>query len=135
MKTKKNKLVLVKDDYELLKGYIHSRLDTLSPESKNAEQLHQELKQAMILENESDLPGDVIRLNSWIAVQETLTGRELQFRLVLPAEANLTKQKLSVFAPLGIALIGYRKGQQVKWEMPAGEKVFYIKEVENNGVA
>ena len=132
MKTKKNKLVLVKDEYELLKGYIHSRLDTLSPESKTAQQLHLELKQALVLDNEQEIPGDIVRLNSWIAVEEKLTGRQLQFRLVLPSEANLNKQKLSIFAPLGIALIGYRKGQQVKWEMPAGEKVFYIKEVENN---
>lgn len=39
MKTNKIIVVLVKDGYELLKAYIHSSLDTLSPEIKNAEQL------------------------------------------------------------------------------------------------
>ncbi|RYG51343.1 MAG: GreA/GreB family elongation factor, partial [Chitinophagaceae bacterium] len=71
-------------------------------------------------------------LNSWVMVEEQLTGKRLEFRLVLPKEANLGKHKLSVFAPLGIALMGYRKGQLVKWQMPSGEKLFHIRDVQNS---
>ncbi len=132
MNTIKTKLVLVKDDHELLKKYVHARLDTISPESKIAEQLQEELKLALIVEKREDIPADVVRLNSEIIVEEKNTGRRFKFRLVLPHMADLNKERLSVFAPLGIALIGYSKGQEVSWQMPSGEKLFYIKEVNNS---
>lgn len=131
MKTVKNKLILKKADYDLLTKYIFSRMDSVSAESKNAEQLYLELENAKIYEDEIDMPDDVVCSNSMVEVEEQSTGRELKFRLVLPGESNINKGKLSVFAPLAIALIGYRKGQQVKWHMPSGEKVFYIKDVIN----
>lgn len=131
MKPVKNKLILLKQDYEILEKYIYSRMHPFSGESKNAEQLCKELESAAILEKRADLPPDVIRINSTVEVEEKKSGRRMKFRLVLPSHADLSKQKLSVFAPLGIALIGYRKGQQVIWEMPAGKKTFTIKEVAN----
>ena len=134
MKSQKNKLVLLKRDYDLLLKYIFSRMSPMSGESKNAEQLYEELADAEILEKEEDFPANVIRLNSLVKVEEINTGRKMSFRLVMPAQANLSKGKLSVFAPLGVVLIGYRKGQQVSWEMPAGRKVFYIADVSNAGL-
>ncbi|KIC93379.1 GreA/GreB family elongation factor [Flavihumibacter solisilvae] len=129
-----NKLILLKSDYDLLLKYIYSRMSPMSGESKHAEQLYDELNNAEIIEKEDRFPADVIRLNSNIEVIEEDTGRRIHFRLVLPTQANLSKGKLSVFAPLGIALIGYRKGQHVAWEMPAGKKVFYIADVTNEGL-
>lgn len=131
MKAIKNKLILKKGDYDLLVKYIFSRMDTMSAESKNAEQLYKELEDAEIYDDEMNIPADVVCSNSIVEVEEQSTRRQLKFRLVLPGEGNLSKGKLSVFAPLGIALIGYRKGQRVSWDMPSGEKIFYIKDVIN----
>lgn len=131
MKQVKNKLILLKQDYEILEKYIHSRMHPYSGESKNAEQLYKELEYADILEKQADVPSDVIRINSTVEVEEKKSGRRMKFRLVLPSQANLSKQRLSVFAPLGIALIGYRKGQQISWDMPAGKKNFFIRNVAN----
>lgn len=132
MKAVTNKLTLVKADYDLLVKYVFSRMSPMSGENKNAEQLYEELKNAAIHPTASDIPTDVVRINSVVEVQEKTTGRQLKYKLVQPGEANLGQEKLSVFAPLGIALIGYRKGQKITWEMPSGEKVFYIKEVIND---
>ncbi len=133
MKATKNKLILKKTDYDLLVKYVYSRMNPMSNENKNAEQLYEELRNAEIHDTDSDLPADVVRINSQVEVEEQTTGRRIKFRLVTPGDANFRKEKLSVFAPLGIALIGYRKGQKIAWEMPSGEKVFYIKEVVNDG--
>lgn len=127
----KDRIVLKKDDYDLLVKYIYSRLTPLSNDNKNAEQLYEELKIAEVIESEEDVPADVIRLNSIVEVEEKFTGRQMKFTIVLPAQANISKQRLSVFAPLGIALMGYRKGQWVNWQMPSGQKTFYIKNVLN----
>jgi len=133
MKTITNQLTLVKADYDLLVKYVYSRMSPLSAERKSAEQLYEELKNADVHATEEDFPSDVVRINSVVEVQEQTTGRSLKYRLVSPGEANLRKERLSVYTPLGIALIGYKKGQKIKWEMPSGEKVFYIKDVVNDG--
>ncbi|MCR6719053.1 MAG: GreA/GreB family elongation factor [Chitinophagaceae bacterium] len=122
-------LILTRDDYELLKKYISSRLDTISGEHAVAAQLHAEIQNAQVVENADETPADLIRLYSNVKVEEERTGRKMQFQLVLPGEADIKKEKLSVFAPLGIALMGYRKGQKIKWRMPAGEKTFKVIDV------
>jgi regulator of nucleoside diphosphate kinase len=35
-------------------------------------------------------------------------------------------------APVGVALIGFRQGQEVMWPVPGGQKKFWIKEVIND---
>jgi regulator of nucleoside diphosphate kinase len=50
---------------------------------------------------------------------------------VTPDKADIKEKKVSVMAPLGTALIGFKKGQRVKWQMPAGKKTFTILEVIN----
>ncbi|WP_315818658.1 GreA/GreB family elongation factor [Paraflavitalea speifideaquila] len=40
-------------------------------------------------------------------------------------------RKVSVVAPVGAALIGFRQGQKVSWQVPAGKKTFTILEVIN----
>ena|SRR5688572_11014288 len=131
MKEIKDRIVLIKDDYDLLVKYIYSRLTPLSNDNRNAEQLYEELKNAEIVESAEEFPTDIIRLNSDVEVEEKQTGRHMKFRIVLPTEANLKKKRLSVFAPLAIALMGYRKGQWVNWEMPSGKKEFFVRNVNN----
>jgi regulator of nucleoside diphosphate kinase len=127
-----NQIVLTKSDYELLKKYIQPVINSSSKERNGAEQLQEELKYAKIVEEPKDIPVDVVRLNSLVLIEEQSTGRRLKFKLVLPAEANLKLEKLSVFSPLGIAIIGYREGQRVNWQMPSGNKIFCIKQVVNH---
>jgi regulator of nucleoside diphosphate kinase len=132
MNTISNSIILKKTDYDMLVKYIYSRLTPLSSDNRNAEQLYEELKNARVIEEKDAFPDDVIGLSSFVEVEEQLTGRKMKFTIVLPSEANLGKMRLSVFAPLGIALMGYRKGQVVNWEMPPGNKTFYIRRVVNN---
>ncbi len=56
----------------------------------------------------------------------------MEFMLVTPDKADIKDKKISVMAPIGTALIGFREGQQVKWRVPAGHKTFTIVEVINN---
>lgn len=132
MEAIKNKLALKKNEYEMLLKYIYSRMTPLSPDNRNAEQLYEELKDAEIYEKDSLIPSDVIRIYSLVEVEELQTKKIIKFRIVLPAEANLNRQRLSVFAPLSIAMMGYRSGQQVCWNMPSGKKIFLIKSVNND---
>ncbi len=121
-------LIISKNDFDILKD--HLKLSTNLSEF-NKQKLMQELDAAQVLENK-DLPADVVRLESEVKIENIETKKVFNFKLVMPAEANMQKQKLSVFAPIGIALLGYRTGAEVEWEMPDGVKKFKIVEVKND---
>lgn len=121
---KTEQLIIVKKELELLKKHLlHSNLSEF-----NRNKLLAELKSAKIMKDE-ELPDDVVCLDSRIDIQEMTSKQKFTFHLVLPSEANMKHQKISVFAPIGIALLGYRTGAIVQWEMPNGLKTFEILKV------
>lgn len=73
-----------------------------------------------------------MRLESVVKIESVDNNKTFTFQLVMPQEANMKKQKLSVFAPIGIALLGYQTGTIVEWEMPDGVKKFKIIDVKND---
>ncbi|WP_338733582.1 GreA/GreB family elongation factor [Mangrovimonas cancribranchiae] len=91
--------------------------------------LSDELKTARVV-SKQELPQDVIRFNSLITVSTKDNSWETTFQLVLPTETNAVLRKVSVLAPMGAAVIGYAKGDEIEWEFPAGIKTLVIKEVE-----
>jgi regulator of nucleoside diphosphate kinase len=93
-------------------------------------ELLDELKKGEVIDHE-DFPADAVRINSRVKVEDRATKRVLNLMLVLPDKADVSKGKVSVMAPIGVALLGYRKGQEVTWEVPAGKKHFKIVEVQN----
>ena len=43
-----------------------------------------------------------------------------ELELVLPPETDIDADRISLFTPVGLALLGRRTGNQVAWEVPAG---------------
>ncbi|RQO69547.1 MULTISPECIES: GreA/GreB family elongation factor [unclassified Pedobacter] len=117
-------LSLSKSDLKLLKEHLDK--SNMSPYNK--EKLRQEIKEATIYADQ-ELPADVVCLKSEARIANTKTGKEFTFRIVMPEEANIKLQKVSVFAPISIALFGYRTGDIINWEMPDGIQEFKILEV------
>lgn len=114
-------LSLSKNDFKLLKEH----LEKSNMSAYNKEKLQAELKAATIY-SEEELPDDVVCLKSEARIANINTGKEFTFKLVMPEEANIKVQKVSVFAPIGIALFGYRTGDSINWEMPDGIQEFKI---------
>jgi regulator of nucleoside diphosphate kinase len=56
----------------------------------------------------------------------------MELMIVTPDKADIKKRKISIMAPLGTALIGFRQGQKVNWQVPSGKKTFTIMEVIND---
>ena len=81
--------------------------------------LRRELDRARVV-NDDDLPVDVIRLNSRAELADLDTGERMEFTLVLPDEANVDEGRISVFAPMGTAMLGYRVGDRFEWPVPYG---------------
>lgn len=118
-------IILSKGMYGLLKTHLHTntKLSTF-----NKSKLENELNDAQITLND-DVPDDVVSVNRNVQIIDLETQEELVFDLVVPAEAAITNNKVSVFSHVGVALVGYREGDEVHWEMPEGLRTFRIQKV------
>lgn len=113
-----------------------ARLDTLlrvlaarqDPHAGDRGALAGELRRARVVPR-SQLPPDVVAMNSTVRLRDLETGEEETYTLVYPADADIAENRLSVLAPVGTALLGYRAGDVVEWPVPAGVSRFRIEEV------
>jgi len=121
-------IILSKSDYMLLSGFIKNHSSVFS--DYTVKKLAVELANAKVVENEN-VPKDAVGLNSEVKILETGGKKDLNVKLVMPSEANVKESKISIFAPLSAALIGYRKGDTIEWEVPSGTKKFKILDVKN----
>jgi regulator of nucleoside diphosphate kinase len=89
-----------------------------------------ELSRAIVVKKEA-FPAHTVRINSKVSVLDLETNRVLDFTLVMPAHADMRQNKVSILTPMGAALIGFRKAEEVQWKVPAGMKRFRILDVKN----
>jgi regulator of nucleoside diphosphate kinase len=94
----------------------------------HVEQLHAELDRAHIVPA-GEIPPDVVTMNSRVALRDLDTGAEMVLTLVFPHEANVDAGKVSVLAPLGTAVLGYRDGDLIEWQVPGGTRHLQVERV------
>ena len=85
----------------------------------NLETLALELGRAQVVPPE-DVPPDVVTLYSRVQIEDLDTHESRIYTLVLPWEADVHAGRLSVLAPIGTALLGYREGDRIEWPVPRG---------------
>jgi regulator of nucleoside diphosphate kinase len=129
--TKQDQVILLKKDFEILNNYVKNLHGMQVNEKENFTKLSEELQKAKLV-NEDEFPNDIVRLDSTVVIRDIQTNRDMTITIVMPASADIKQKKVSVLAPIGTALIGFRKGQKVSWEVPAGKKDFMIMNVENS---
>jgi regulator of nucleoside diphosphate kinase len=81
--------------------------------------LIQELRRAVIVDPK-DVFSDVITMNSRAEMRDLESGETVAFTLVFPSEANIDEEKISVLAPIGAGMLGYRVGDEFEWNVPGG---------------
>ena len=90
--------------------------------------LEQELERADVVEP-ARIPPDVVTMRSRVRVRDVRSGTETVYTLVFPCEASVADGRLSVLAPIGTALLGYRQGDVIEWPVPAGMRQLEVAEV------
>ena len=120
----KKSILLSKSDFKFLSEHLEKAIMS----DHNKSRLRAEIKDATVF-NDDELPEDVVSLNTEAKIISTADQKEFIFKLVLPKEANIKEQKVSIFAPISIALLGYQTNDLIEWEMPDGIKEFKILEV------
>jgi regulator of nucleoside diphosphate kinase len=117
-------------DYDLtrLKELLHVGISFAERDRELLEALQGELDRAHIVEPTA-VPQDVVTMNSRVRLTDAETNEEQVYTVVFPAEANLDERKISVLAPIGTAILGYRVGDRVEWRVPGGIKKLRIEEI------
>ena len=106
-----------KDEQRDIEGRIEENEKIL----KNAE---------VVVEDEVDL--GTISVGCKVKVYDVEYEEEIEFKIVGSTEANSLEGKISNESPVGKALIGAKKGQTVKVEMPSGVMEYKVLEIERN---
>lgn len=125
---KYGELIIEKKEFELLKQLISMSQHYRDKSYRSSmEKLLTEMNRAKVVSN-SKMPPDVIRLNSEVAI--SIPGNmQRRYRVVTPEMSDLKQNKISILAPMGLALFGYAKGDHIEWEFPTGVNKIEILDV------
>ena len=130
-------IFITSTDRERLEKLIQSQEEFTAGNKMYLRELEVELKRAIISEPQ-DIPQDVITMRSQVLLKDLSIGEEMIYTLVYPDEADMLEGKISVLAPIGMAILGYRENDQVEWEIPQGtvclkvEKILFQPEASGN---
>jgi regulator of nucleoside diphosphate kinase len=115
----KNSIHITSQDKERLEELLAEveANHSLNPHDLTA--LLQELNRAVIVDP-GEVPPDVITMNSRAEILDLDSGETVTFTLVFPSEADVDEGKISVLAPIGSGMLGYRAGDEFEWQVPAG---------------
>lgn len=97
-------------------------------ESKRIQELEVELNRAIIV-NDDNIPKGVITMNTKVCLQDMEANIDEVYQLVYPEDADIEQNKISVLAPIGTAILGYKVGDIIEWVVPAGFRRLKIKKV------
>jgi len=121
-------IYITQTDLSRLRNLI---IETRRVEKRKAEyleKLENELMRAIIVPSK-EIPSDVITMNSTAILVDTTSDEEMQVTLVYPDNANVEEGKISVLAPIGTAMIGYKTGDVFEWQVPDGIRSLKVVQV------
>ena len=91
-------------------------------------QIEDRLARAEVVDtNHVDL--DKVRFGTKVVLEDLESGAEVTYTLVGQDEANIEKSLLSVTSPVGRALIGRGRDEEVTVRVPSGTKSYEIRDI------
>lgn len=91
-------------------------------------ELNADLETAQIVDAD-DIPKDVITMNTKVVLRDLATNEDEEWVLCFPNQADIYENRLSVLAPMGVAMLGTRTGDIIEWETPKGIAKAEIKNI------
>src|SRR5437660_12716371 len=90
--------------------------------------LEEKLRSATVID-QSDLSTDMVRVGSVVHVKDEV-GKSTKYTIVGSAEANPAELKLSNESPVGKALLGRKRGEEIAFSTPKGERKLKITKID-----
>jgi regulator of nucleoside diphosphate kinase len=123
----KDNLVISSFDKQRLMRLLKSG-ETAAEQREDLEDLAREIERGTEVRPQ-EIPPDVVTMNSTVRVTDIDSGSTYTYTIVFPSDADYEKGKISILAPLGTALLGFRVGDTVDWNMPRGVRRLRIDEI------
>ncbi|HWQ54488.1 MAG TPA: nucleoside diphosphate kinase regulator [Bryobacteraceae bacterium] len=114
----RDRIYITNADFERLRRLIAGRRGGNSLDHEYLEILERELDRAEVVEPEA-IPRDVVTMNSEVSLQDLDSGSIRRCKLVFPNQSR-SADSVSVLAPIGTAMLGYRVGDVIEWRVPKG---------------
>ena len=121
-------------DFQRIKTLLReNRLDRRE-DAGDLNRLAYEIERARIVRS-TEVPKDVVTMNSRVRVRDLDSGDAVVFSLVYPSfpsaagSDHLADMTVSVLAPIGTAVLGYRVGDTIEWDVPAGARTLKVENV------
>ncbi len=121
-------IVVTEFDARRLRSLLGARSDPSRRDQEHLRELRSELERALVVD-EASVPRDVITMHARVQLLDLASGERTEYVLVFPTDADVSARRISVLAPLGTALLGFREGDEVEWEMPGGVRRLQIERV------
>jgi transcription elongation factor GreA len=91
-------------------------------------ELESKLTNVRLIENEN-IPSDKVFIGAVVSLRDLENDEDLEYMLVSPEEASYEENKISVFSPIGKALLGHKAGETLEIKVPAGTLKYKIKKI------
>ncbi|MCU0872470.1 MAG: nucleoside diphosphate kinase regulator [Pirellulaceae bacterium] len=124
----RRKIYITQIDLQRLCRVVASELDLNDGSNRRLTELIAELERAEVVLSD-EIPDNVVTMNSTVVLRDLDTGESETYTLVYPNHANIARNRLSVLAPVGTAILGYQVGDVVRWRVPAGVRRLRVEEV------
>ena len=128
MVMKSNSIIVTQLDYQRLRQLVNSGDSRNKSSAENLHRLIMEIEKAKKVKS-TRIDSDVVTMNTELEFTDLDNNTTRRLKLVYPQQADISRGCVSILAPIGTALLGYKKGDIVKWDVPSGKKRFLIKEI------
>jgi regulator of nucleoside diphosphate kinase len=77
-----------------------------------------------------DIAANIVTMNSQVTLADENTHEEMTWTVVYPPRADFGNGRLNVFSPVGLALLGAKRGDRIRFMPPSGdEKVLKVQQI------
>lgn len=128
VRTEPNHIIISDVDHGSLTRLIHIARRDPRHSAGNLAALETELRRAHIVPA-SEISEEVVTMNSIVRLRDLETDEIEELELVYPQDADMAQNRISVLAPIGTAILGYRIGDVIEWPVPAGVRRFIVEEL------
>jgi regulator of nucleoside diphosphate kinase len=123
-----NRRILSALDHERLVAAVDHARNSWTTYAPNLDFFRAELRRAQALDA-TDVPPDVITMNSRFALRDARTDEVIAYELVYPEYEAPRHGKISVLSPMGMAVFGAYVGDDVCWDSADGPAVATVERV------
>lgn len=115
-------------DARRLRAVLSDYDDRTGPGRREVNQLRGELERARVVPSR-EVSERVVTMRSEVVLRDLESQQEFVCTLSYPEESDIDTGRISVLAPVGTAILGYREGTVVEWTVPAGTRRLRIERI------